>query len=128
MLDGEEIVSALNGLFHMPSGEQLMDCRTRVSHTQPFPAYKLYKGHSRRSRQSVFSRKIFCPSKTPKTDAPSKTTSALPTECGREPKPQLEIYADDVKCTHGATVGELDEQALYYLRSRGIPLTLIARL
>ncbi|EMI45048.1 Fe-S cluster assembly protein SufD [Rhodopirellula sp. SWK7] len=121
MLDGEEIVATLNGLY-MPTGEQLMDCRTRIDHAKPnCNTYELYKGILDDHAKGVFNGKIFVHQDAQKTDAKqSNQALLLSDDAVVNTKPQLEIYADDVKCTHGATIGELDENALYYLRSRGV--------
>ncbi|TWT51781.1 Fe-S cluster assembly protein SufD [Allorhodopirellula solitaria] len=129
ILDGEEIVSTLNGLY-MPTGEQLMDCRTRIDHAKPnCNTYELYKGILDDRARGVFNGKIFVHQDAQKTDAKqSNQALLLSDDAVVNTKPQLEIYADDVKCTHGATIGELDEQALYYLRSRGIPESLARKM
>ncbi|MBB3209984.1 Fe-S cluster assembly protein SufD [Rhodopirellula rubra] len=121
MLDGGEIVATLNGLY-MPTGEQLMDCRTRIDHAKPnCNTYELYKGILDDHAKGVFNGKIFVHQDAQKTDAKqSNQALLLSDDAVVNTKPQLEIYADDVKCTHGATIGELDENALYYLRSRGV--------
>ncbi len=129
MLDGEDIVSTLNGLY-MPTGEQLMDCRTRIDHAKPHcNTYELYKGILDDHARGVFNGKIYVHQDAQKTDAKqSNQALLLSDDAVVNTKPQLEIYADDVKCTHGATIGELDEQALYYLRSRGIPSALARKM
>ncbi|EMI58422.1 Fe-S cluster assembly protein SufD [Rhodopirellula sallentina] len=121
MLDGEQIESTLNGLY-MPTGEQLMDCRTRIDHARPHcNTYELYKGILDDKAKGVFNGKIFVHQDAQKTDAKqSNQALLLSDDAVVNTKPQLEIYADDVKCTHGATIGELDENSLYYLRSRGV--------
>jgi Fe-S cluster assembly protein SufD len=125
MLDGERIECTLNGLY-MPTGDQLMDCRTRIDHLQPHcNSYELYKGILDDRAKGVFNGKIYVHQDAQKTDAKqSNQAILLSNDAVIDTKPQLEIYADDVRCTHGATVGALDEQALYYLRSRGIPADL----
>ncbi len=121
-LDGEGIECMLNGLY-MPTGDQLMDCRTRIDHAQPHcNSFELYKGILDDRAKGVFNGKIYVHQDAQKTDAKqSNQAILLSDDAVIDTKPQLEIYADDVRCTHGATVGALDEQALYYLRSRGIP-------
>lgn len=128
-LDGEQIESTLNGLY-MPTGEQLMDCRTRIDHAKPnCNTYELYKGILDDRARGVFNGKIFVHQDAQKTDAKQSNQALLLSDDAIiNTKPQLEIYADDVKCTHGATIGELDEQALYYLRSRGIPGSLARKM
>lgn len=125
MLNGERIETTLNGLY-MPTGEQLMDCRTRIDHAKPHcNSFELYKGVLDDKAKGVFNGKIFVRQDAQKTDAKqSNQALLLSDDAVVNTKPQLEIYADDVRCTHGATIGELEEDALYYLRSRGIPLDL----
>jgi len=129
MLDGEYIVATLNGLY-MPTGKQLMDCRTRIDHAKPnCNTYELYKGILDDHAKGVFNGKIFVHQDAQKTDAKqSNQALLLSDDAVVNTKPQLEIYADDVRCTHGATIGELDEQALYYLRSRGVTLPLARKM
>ena len=128
-LDGEEIETTLNGLY-MPTGDQLMDCRTRIDHAKPHcNSYELYKGVLDDRARGVFNGKIFVHQDAQKTDAKqSNQALLLSDDAAVNTKPQLEIYADDVRCTHGATIGELDEAALYYLRSRGIPTELARKI
>jgi Fe-S cluster assembly protein SufD len=122
VLDGEQTQTTLNGLY-MPSGDQLMDCRTRIDHAKPHcKSYELYKGVLDDKAKGVFNGKIFVRQDAQKTDAKQSNQALLLSDDSVvNTKPQLEIYADDVRCTHGATIGELEEDALYYLRSRGIP-------
>jgi Fe-S cluster assembly protein SufD len=121
-LDGEGINCTLNGLY-MPVGDQLMDCRTRIDHAKPNCRSKeLYKGILDDKAKGVFNGKICVHPHAQKTNAMQSNQSILLSDDAViDTKPQLQIYADDVRCTHGATVGELDAQALNYLRSRGIP-------
>lgn len=125
VLDGEKIECTLNGLY-MPKGDQLMDCRTRIDHAKPHcNSYEMYKCILDDQARGVFNGKIFVHQDAQKTDAKQSNQSLLLSDDAIiNTKPQLEIYADDVRCTHGATIGELDEQAIYYLRSRGIPADL----
>ncbi|MDZ4847924.1 MAG: Fe-S cluster assembly protein SufD [Pirellulaceae bacterium] len=128
-LNGEQIETMLNGLY-MPTGNQLMDCRTRIDHVKPnCNSSELYKGILDDEARGVFSGKIYVHQDAQKTDAKqSNQALLLSDDAVVNTKPQLEIYADDVRCTHGATIGELDEKALYYLRSRGIPLELARKM
>ncbi len=128
-LDGERIETTLNGLY-MPTGNQLMDCRTRIDHAKPnCNSHELYKGILDDEARGVFNGKIFVHQDAQKTDAKqSNQALLLSDDAVVNTKPQLEIYADDVRCTHGATIGELDEKALYYLRSRGVPLELARKM
>ncbi|MCG8649066.1 MAG: Fe-S cluster assembly protein SufD [Pirellulales bacterium] len=125
VLDGQQIECILNGLY-MPHGDQHMDCRTRIDHAEPHcNSFELYKGVLDDQAKGVFNGKIHVHPDAQKTDAKqSNQALLLSDDAVIDTKPELEIYADDVRCTHGATVGELDEQALYYLRSRGIPAEL----
>lgn len=120
--DGESVETTLNGLY-MVSGEQLADCRTRIDHAQPnCESHEVYKGILDGHARGVFNGKIHVHQDAQKTDAKqSNQALLLSDDAVIDTKPELEIYADDVRCTHGATVGELGETALFYLRSRGIP-------
>ena len=125
LLDGEHIETTLNGLY-MPTGDQLMDCRTQIDHAKPnCNSYEVYKGILDDKAKGVFNGKIFVREDAQKTDAKQSNQGLLLSDDATlNTKPQLEIYADDVKCTHGATIGELEEDAMYYLRARGIPAEL----
>lgn len=125
VLDGEGIESQLRGIY-LAGGKQHMDNRTRIDHAKPnCNSFELYKGILDERSHGVFNGKIYVHADAQKTDAKqSNQVLLLSDDAMIDTKPQLEIYADDVKCTHGATVGNLDEQALYYLRSRGVPLDL----
>lgn len=119
---GEHVETVLNGLY-MISGNQLADCRTRIDHAMPnCTSHEMYKGVLDGHARGVFNGKIHVHPDAQKTDAKqSNQALLLSDDAVIDTKPELEIYADDVRCTHGATVGELDSQALFYLRSRGIP-------
>lgn len=121
VLAAEGCACTLNGLY-LASGEQLMDNHTVIDHARPHcPSHELYKGILSGKARGIFNGKIFVRQDAQKTDAKqTNQTLLLSDEATINTKPQLEIYADDVKCTHGATVGQLDEEALFYLRSRGI--------
>ncbi|HLK15790.1 MAG TPA: Fe-S cluster assembly protein SufD [Fimbriimonadaceae bacterium] len=121
-LNGEHTETWLNGV-NLAQGEQTIDNHTRIDHAKPncnsFEVYKsILGGHA----SGVFNGKIFVYEDAQKTDAKQTNQAVLlsPTATFNT-KPQLEIFADDVKCTHGATVGRLQDDALFYLRSRGIP-------
>ena len=120
-LDDEGCECTLNGLY-IAAGDQLMDNRTRIDHAKPHcNSHELYKGILDERAKGVFNGKIYVHPDAQKTDAKqSNRVLLLSDDAVIDTKPQLEIYADDVKCTHGATVGQIDEAALYYLRSRGI--------
>jgi Fe-S cluster assembly protein SufD len=122
IMQGEGCEVTLNGLY-LGRGEQLIDNHTIMDHAMPHcRSYELYTGILDDASRGVFNGKIFVREDAQKTDA-KQSNRALLLSRGAEidTKPQLEIFADDVKCTHGATVGQLDENALFYLRSRGVP-------
>lgn len=120
-LGGEGCECTLNGLY-LASGEQLIDNHTRIDHAMPrCNSHELYKGILDGKARGVFNGKIYVHPDAQKTDAKqTNQTLLLSDDAVINTKPQLEIYADDVKCTHGATVGQLDAAQLFYLRSRGI--------
>jgi Fe-S cluster assembly protein SufD len=121
--DGEKVVSNLNGLY-VPGEEQLMDSHTVVDHRKPnSESHELYKGVLLGNATGVFNGKIFVRPDAQKTNAFQSCKNVLAsTRATMNTKPQLEIWADDVKCSHGTTTGQLNEEALFYLRSRGISL------
>ena len=100
-----------------------MDNHTALDHAQPQTrSREFYKGVLDGKAAGVFNGKIIVRPGAQKTDAiQSNKNLLLSAEASINTKPQLEIYADDVRCTHGATVGQLDEEAVFYLRTRGIP-------
>ncbi|MBZ0271452.1 Fe-S cluster assembly protein SufD [bacterium] len=120
-LDAEDIISRLDGLY-LGDGTQLVDHHTRIDHIAPnCNSYEDYKGILGGKAKGVFNGKIYVHRAAQKTDAKQNNKGLLLSrEAQIDTKPQLEIYADDVKCTHGATVGQLDEQAMFYLRTRAI--------
>ncbi len=113
--------SHLFGLYLL-DGEQLVDNHTLVDHAMPHCySNELYKGVIDDKATGVFNGKIFVRQDAQKTNAyQSNKNILLSDEAQMNTKPQLEIFADDVKCTHGATTGQLDDEALFYLRARGI--------
>jgi Fe-S cluster assembly protein SufD len=121
VLDGEYIESNLFGLF-MPSGSTHIDNHTIVDHAKPnCNSKELYKGVLDGKSTGVFNGKIFVRKDAQKTNAfQSNKSILLSDEATINTKPQLEIWADDVKCSHGATSGQLDAESLFYLRSRGL--------
>ncbi|MBN1447944.1 MAG: Fe-S cluster assembly protein SufD [Bacteroidetes bacterium] len=121
-MDGVGAECILNGLF-MPMDSQHMDHHTVIDHAQPHcNSHELYKGLLFDDSRGVFSGKIIVRPDAQKTDAKQANNNLLLSGNALvDTKPQLEIWADDVKCTHGATIGRLDEDALFYLRSRGLP-------
>jgi Fe-S cluster assembly protein SufD len=121
VLDGEGGVCTLNGLY-LGNGQQLVDNQTTIDHAKPHcDSYELYKGILSGRSRAVFNGKIIVRLDAQKTDAKQSNKALLLSEDAQvTTKPQLEIFADDVKCTHGATVGQLDEESLFYLRSRAL--------
>ena len=121
ILDGEPCECLVNGLF-VGGGSQHMDNHMRVEHAKPHgDSRQFYKGILADKATGVFSGRIIVHPGAQKTDAKqSNQNLLLSTTASMTTKPQLEIYADDVKCTHGATIGQLDNDALFYLRSRGL--------
>jgi Fe-S cluster assembly protein SufD len=124
VLGGEGATCALEGLF-LVSGKQHVDNHTRLEHAQPHcDTREVYKGILDDQATGVFHGRIVVKPGAQKTDSKQTNNNLLLSdEAVINTKPQLEIYADDVKCTHGATVGQLDKNALFYLRSRGIDIT-----
>ena len=121
VLDGEGAEATLNGLY-FGTGRQHIDNHTTIDHAQPHcPSHELYKGILGGKSKGVFNGKIFVRKDAQKTDAKQTNKNLLLSETASiDTKPQLEIFANDVKCTHGATIGQLEEESVFYLRSRGI--------
>ena len=121
LLDAERSECTLNGLS-LGAGTQVIDNHTTIDHAKPNCAsHELYKAILDGKSRGVFNGKIFVRPDAQKTDAKqTNKTLLLSDEAMIDTKPQLEIFADDVKCTHGATVGQLDAEQIFYLRSRGI--------
>jgi Fe-S cluster assembly protein SufD len=121
VLDGQGAESLLHGLY-VAEGHQHVDNHTFLEHAQPrCPSRELYKGILSGSARAVFNGRILVRQDAQKTDAKQQNRNLLLSgQATVFTRPQLEIYADDVKCTHGATIGRLDGEALFYLRSRGI--------
>jgi Fe-S cluster assembly protein SufD len=121
-LSGENVETLLYGLY-LGRGEQLVDNHTTIFHDQPnCRSWEVYKGILDDRSHAVFNGKVFVKPEAQKTDAKQTNRNLLLSTGARvDTKPQLEIFADDVKCTHGATVGRIDESAFFYLQSRGIP-------
>jgi Fe-S cluster assembly protein SufD len=121
ILDGAGADCRLNGLF-LTGEKQHVDNHTVLDHARPHGSSReLYKGILGGRSRAVFNGRIVVRPDAQKTDAKqSNPNLLLSAEALAHTRPQLEIYADDVKCTHGATIGRLDEEALFYLRSRGI--------
>jgi Fe-S cluster assembly protein SufD len=121
-LAGEGLECILNGLY-LTRGEQLADHHMIVEHAQPHCAsHEYFNGILDDKSKGVFHGRIYVHPVAQKTDAKQTNKNLLLSDdATANTKPQLEIYADDVKCTHGATVGQLNDESIFYLRSRGIP-------
>jgi Fe-S cluster assembly protein SufD len=121
LLNDENCETHLNG-FCMGHGKQHIDNSTLMDHAKPHcNSNELYKSILDEKAKGVFNGKVWVRQVAQKTNAfQSNKTLLLTDEASMNSKPQLEIFADDVKCSHGATIGQLDEEALFYLRSRGI--------
>jgi len=129
VLAGEGVECVLNGLY-LTRGDQLADHHMVVEHAQPHcNSHEYYNGILDGRSKGVFHGRILVRPAAQKTDAKQTNKNLLLSEDATvDTKPQLEIYADDVKCTHGATVGQLNEEAIYYLRSRGLGLETARRM
>jgi Fe-S cluster assembly protein SufD len=123
-LDGEGAECTLNGLY-IASNKQHVDNHTVIDHIKPHcSSRELYKGILDDRSSAVFNGSIVVRKDAQKTDARQSNKNLLLSEGATiNSKPQLEINADDVKCTHGTSIGHLDEDAIFYLRSRGVGLT-----
>ena len=121
ILDGKGADCTLYGLYLL-GGRQHVDNHTKLDHAQPHGnSRELYKGILDEQATGVFHGRILVRPGAQKTDSKQTNNNLLlSNQALVNTKPQLEIYADDVKCTHGATIGQLDQDALFYLRSRGI--------
>jgi Fe-S cluster assembly protein SufD len=121
VMNGEGCDSTLNGLY-VTRGRQLVDNHTCIDHARPHcDSRELYKGILDDQSRSVFSGKIVVRKDAQKTNARQTNKNLLLSEEAlSNTAPELQIFADDVKCTHGATIGHLDEEELFYTRSRGI--------
>jgi Fe-S cluster assembly protein SufD len=122
VLNGQHAEAYMYGLY-MPNGRQHVDNHTLVDHAMPNSySSELYKGILDDNGTGVFNGKIFVRPDAQKTNAyQSCKNVVLSPGASMNTKPQLEIYADDVKCSHGTTTGKLNDEALFYMRSRGIP-------
>jgi Fe-S cluster assembly protein SufD len=120
-LAGEGAECTLNGLY-LADGERLVDNHTFIDHAMPHcPSHEVYKGILGGRARAVFNGKIMVREDAQKTDAKQTNRALLLSdEATINTKPQLEIFADDVKCTHGAAIGQLDEDAIFYLQARGL--------
>lgn len=120
-LASEVCEAHINGLF-ITNGTQLVDNHTLIDHQMPnCESNELYKGIAKDKSTGVFNGKIFVRRDAQKTNAyQSSKNILLSDDATINTKPQLEIYADDVKCSHGTSTGKVDEEALFYLKARGI--------
>ena len=120
--NGERMDSILKGVTII-GGKQHVDHNTLVHHIEPnCESHQDYKGIFNDSATGVFNGKIIVNKEAQKTNAfQSNNNILLSDKATINSKPQLEIFADDVKCSHGCTIGQLDESAMFYMRSRGIP-------
>jgi Fe-S cluster assembly protein SufD len=121
VLDAEGCQALLNGLY-LTQGTQHIDNHTRIDHAKPHcESREIYKGILGDKSTGVFNGKILVRQNAQKTNAKQTNKNLLlSNEALVNTTPQLEIFADDVKCTHGATIGRLNEDELFYMRSRGI--------
>jgi len=121
-LAGEGLECILNGLY-LTRGEQLADHYMIVDHAQPQGAsHEYFNGILADKSKGVFHGRILVRPGAQKTDAKQTNKNLLLSDdATADTKPQLEIYADDVKCTHGATIGQLNDESIFYLRARAIP-------
>jgi Fe-S cluster assembly protein SufD len=121
ILDGEGAECTLNGLY-LADGDRLVDNHTTIDHAKPHcPSHEVYKGILGGRARAVFNGKIIVRPDAQKTDAKQTNRALLLSDSASiNTKPQLEIFADDVKCTHGAAIGQMDEDAIFYLRARGL--------
>ena len=119
--DGEGCETLFNGLFHV-DGRRHVDHHTRIEHAQPRgTSREFYRGILDGAARGVFAGRIIVAPGAMRTDAEQRTDNLLLSpQAEADARPELEIYADDVKCAHGATVGQIDEASLFYLRSRGL--------
>jgi len=120
-LAGEGITCTLNGLY-LGDHRDLVDNHTTIDHATPHCASReVYKGILADHARAVFNGKIIVRQDAQQTDAKQTNKALLLSEDAQiNTKPQLEIFANDVKCTHGAAIGQMDDEAIFYLRARGI--------
>ena len=121
VLDGEGGECTLNGLY-FADRRTLVDNHTTIDHARPHCASReIYKGILADHARAVFNGKIIVRPDAQKTDAKQTNKALLLSEDAQiNTKPQLEIFANDVKCTHGAAIGQMDDEAIFYLRARGL--------
>ncbi len=119
--EGEGCEALLNGLYHV-DGRRHVDHHTRLDHAHPHcTSREFYRGILDGAARGVFTGRVHVAPGAMRTDAIQRSDSLLLSALAEaDARPELEIYADDVKCAHGATVGQIDENSLFYLRSRGL--------
>lgn len=119
--DGQRCETLFNGLYYV-DGRRHVDHHTVIGHAQPrCVSHEYYRGIMADTSRGVFSGRILVSKGADGTDAIQRNDSLLLSRLAKsDSRPELEIYADDVKCAHGATVGQIDKDALFYLRSRGL--------
>ena len=129
VLNGEGLEAILNGLY-LTGGDRLADHHMIVDHAKPRCAsHEYFNGVLAGKSRGVFHGRILVRPDAQKTDAKQTNKNVLLSDDATvNTKPQLEIYADDVKCTHGATVGQMNPESVFYLRCRGIPLEIARRM
>ena len=122
VLDGENGLAVLNGLYVLEN-RQHVDHHTTIDHAKPHcESHEYFNGVLDDHSRGVFNGRIIVRPGAQRTDSKQTNNNLVLSEEARaDSQPQLEIYADDVKCTHGATLGPLDQKAMFYLTSRGIP-------
>ena len=120
-MQGEGAACTLNGLY-LTGGRQHTDHHTRVDHLVPYcTSREYYRGVLDGRSRAVFNGKVVVHEQARKTDAQQSNANLLLSQHAEvDTKPELEIYNDDVKCAHGATIGQMDMEQLFYLRSRGL--------
>ncbi|AEC19785.1 hypothetical protein PT7_1245 [Pusillimonas sp. T7-7] len=118
---GDHCEALLNGLYYV-NGRRHVDHHTLIGHSKPHGvSHEYYRGVLADTARGVFSGRILVAPGADKTDAVQRSDSLLLSRMAKaDARPELEIYADDVKCAHGATVGQIDEDSLFYLRTRGL--------
>lgn len=123
VFNGERCETLFNGLYYV-DGRRHVDHNTIIDHAQPnCQSREFYRGILADTARGVFSGRILVGKGADGTDSVQRSDSLLLSKMARaDSRPELEIYADDVKCAHGATVGQLDADSLFYLRSRGMTM------
>ncbi|MCK5815509.1 MAG: SufD family Fe-S cluster assembly protein, partial [Flavobacteriaceae bacterium] len=120
--EGEHIESHINGISIL-NKKQHVDNHTLIHHKYPnCESFEIFKGIYDDASTGVFNGKVIVDQEAQKTNAFQQNNNILiGDKASINSKPQLEIFADDVKCSHGCTIGQLDESAMFYMQSRGIP-------